>query len=255
MWICSWVWSVREKKKPWQYFTQARQQIVKDTLISLAQEQAGVFRDQEKYSSLRPVVHGFLGCFGQEVKLCTVGGRLQRFLSVGYDRETLPLLPAHSGLSKLITRSAHAVLHSGVDRTTQLARNTAWITSGRRVAKAVVSNCFECKRRNKDLLGQQMAPLPAHRIPPAPVFSSVAVDLFGPLKIRDSVKKRVTKDTWGVIFVCTFTSAVHIEVAESYSCDSFLQCLRRFMNVRGVPNRIQSDPGTQLTAAASVVKD
>ena len=37
-----------------------------------------------------------------------------------------------------------------------------------------------------------MAPLHHSRIGHAPIFSSVAVDLFGPLKFRDMVKKRVT---------------------------------------------------------------
>lgn len=122
------------------------------------------------------------------------------------------------------------------------------------MAKCVLRNCFECKRRYKVLEKQIMAPLPQHRLPPAPIFGSTGVDLFGPLRIRDSVKKRVSKDCWGVIFVCTVTSAIHLELSEDYSCDSFLLCLKRFVNFRGMPSRFQSDPGTQLMAAASVVK-
>ena len=65
------------------------------------------------------------------------------------------------------------------------------------------------------------------------------------------MKKRVSGKCWGVIFCCTVTSAIHLEVTEDYSCDSFLLCLRRFMNLRGTPTRIQSDPGEQLMAAAA----
>ena len=67
------------------------------------------------------------------------------------------------------------------------------------------------------------------------------------------VNKRVTGKGWGVIFVCMATSAVHLELAESYSTDSFIHALRRVICVRGTPGRIQSDRDTQLVAAAKQV--
>ena len=60
-----------------------------------------------------------------------------------------------------------------------------------------------------------MAPLHPSRIGPAPIFDSVAVDLFGPIEFRDMVRKRTTSKGWGVIFVCTATSAIHLELTES----------------------------------------
>jgi hypothetical protein len=95
-----------------------------------------------------------------------------------------------------------------------------------------------------------MAPLPEHRMGPAPPFFSTAVDLFGPLPIIGSVNKRTTGKAWGVIFVCTSTSLAHVEVAESYSTESFLMAARRFMALHGAPRRFQSDQGTQLVAAS-----
>ncbi len=35
-----------------------------------------------------------------------------------------------------------------------------------------------------------MAPLPEHRVGPAPVFESTAVDLFGPITFQDTINKR-----------------------------------------------------------------
>jgi hypothetical protein len=58
---------------------------------------------------------------------------------------------------------------------------------------------------------------------------------------------------WGVVFVCTTTSALHVEFMDTYSTDSFLLALRRFMSVRGTPTRFQSDRGEQLVAAAKQV--
>ena len=98
-----------------------------------------------------------------------------------------------------------------------------------------------------------MAPLPEHRIMPAPVFHTTAIDLFGPFTFRDMVKKRTTGKGWGVIFVCTASSAIHIELTESYGMDSFLQALRRFVCIHGSPKKIISDQGDQLVAASKRV--
>ncbi len=77
------------------------------------------------------------------------------------------------------------------------------------------------------------------------MFHSDAVDLFGPLKYRDMVKKRVTGKGWGIIvFVCMHTPAVHLELTELYSTDSFLMAFRRFLWARGTPHSIFSDRGS-----------
>jgi hypothetical protein len=57
----------------------------------------------------------------------------------------------------------------------------------------------------------------------------------------------------GVMFVCTTTSAVHVDFVDTYSTDSFLMALRRFMCIRGFPSRIQSDRGEQLVAASKQI--
>lgn len=183
-------------------------------------------------------------------EMIVTSGRLGGALVVGYDKEELPILDRKSIISALIMKEAHEEEHCGVDRTLWRSRKTAWVVQGKRIAKTVRFNCFKCKLRGKVLERQIMAPLPESRIPPAPAFFSTAVDLFGPISIRDTVKRRTTRKCWGVLFCCTATSAVHLEVSEDYSCDSFLLCLRRFFNLRGTPSRIQSDPGSQLMAAA-----
>jgi hypothetical protein len=187
---------------------------------------------------------------GVEYKMIVISGRGEECLRVGYDKPELPILECTSPLAKLIMQDYHNVDHAGLDRTVQRTRHVAWIIRAKALAKVVKNNCFTCKIRSKVLQQQIMAPLPASRLPPAPVFDSTAVDLFGPIKIKDTVRGRVTGKCWGVLFCCTVTSAIHLEVSEDYSCDSFLLCLRRFVSLRGTPSRIQSDPGDQLLAAA-----
>jgi hypothetical protein len=81
----------------------------------------------------------------------------------------------------------------------------------------------------------------------------VAIDLFGPVEYQQHMKKRQVGKGWGVVFVCTITSALHVEFMDTHSTDSFLLALRRFMSVRGTPTRFQSDRGKQLVAAAKQV--
>ena len=70
--------------------------------------------------------------------------------------------------------------------------------------------------------------------------------------IRDSVVKRgprVKKKVWGILFVCCSTRAVYLDIAEDYSTESILHCVRRLMADHGQVSRIISDPGTQLKGA------
>ena len=97
-----------------------------------------------------------------------------------------------------------------------------------------------------------MGDLPVFRFEQSPAFSAVCMDLFGPLLIRDDcVKKgpRIYKKVWGVIFTCTASRAIHLDVAIDYSTEAVLHTIRRLMALRGDINIIISDPGTQLIAA------
>jgi hypothetical protein len=95
-----------------------------------------------------------------------------------------------------------------------------------------------------------MGPLLNHRAEIGAIFQSVAVDLVGPIEYQ----RRRSGKGWGVVFVCTTTSAAHIEFADTYSStDSFLMALRRLMCSKGTPSRFQSDRREQLVAAAKQV--
>jgi hypothetical protein len=112
---------------------------------------------------------------------------------------------------------------------------------------------MECRLKEKRCMEQRMGPLPDHRVELGTIFQSVAVDLFEPIEYQGTVNKRQDGKGWGVMFVCTTTSAVHVEFIDTYSTDSFLIALRGFMCLRGVPSRFQSDRGEQLVAASKQV--
>ena len=99
-----------------------------------------------------------------------------------------------------------------------------------------------------------MGVLPIERLQPSPPFFTTSVDYFGPFIIRGEVQKRVRGKCYGVIFVCFATRAVYVDISRDYSTDSFLQVLRRFACVRGWPNKLYSDNGSQLVGASKELK-
>jgi hypothetical protein len=97
-------------------------------------------------------------------------------------------------------------------------------------------SCTECQLKEKKCMEQRMGQLPDHRVGPGPIFQSVAVDLFRPIEYQGVINKRQVGKGWGVMFFCSATSTVHVEFMDTYSTDSFLMALGRFMCVRGTPS-------------------
>ena len=180
-------------------------------------------------------------------------------MKVGYDKIELPILPANHVYSKLFIKDRHTELgHSGIDKTVDLTRAKYWIPHCRRVASSVWKNCFKCKLVDKHLQEQLMSKYKLWRTLPSPVFSTVCLDLFGPVYIKDNVVKRsgrgsVQSKAWGVVFVCAATGCLSLDLTEDYSTDSMLQCLRRFTCEHGQPSTFITDRGSQLTASQKEV--
>ncbi|XP_061184388.1 uncharacterized protein LOC133192391 [Saccostrea echinata] len=99
-----------------------------------------------------------------------------------------------------------------------------------------------------------MGQLPDIRLKPAPAFYFCAVDLFGPLIIRDTVKKGTHGKGYGVLFSCLVSRAVYIDLTEGYDTGSFIMVLRRFVSIRGYPRKMISDTGSQLVATGKELR-
>jgi hypothetical protein len=124
--------------------------------------------------------------------------------------------------------------HGGITAMIMRSRVKVWIVQASKTAAKLKRNCVMCRLLWKPLHSQKMAPVP-YRIGPHPLFSTTAVDLFGPLEYKDMVWKWITGKGWGVIFFCMASSTIHLELTESYSTDSFLQAFRRFKCLHGTP--------------------
>jgi hypothetical protein len=105
---------------------------------------------------------------------------MKKHLRIAYVQIQLPVLPTWHTLARLYLEEAHCIDHAGLDAMVMRSKSHMWIIGARRLAKVIRNNCFFCKRLFTVTGEQIMAPLPEHRMGPAPVFSSTAVDLFGP---------------------------------------------------------------------------
>ena len=169
---------------------------------------------------------------------------------MSYNKSEIVLLPYEHRFSRLYAEHIHYRGHLGVLSTASKIRAKFWIV---KLLKLVKSNVI-CKKLDKKLNAQIMGKLPVERLKPALAWTYTALDLFGPFKIKDEVKKRTTGKAYGVIFNCLGTRAVHIDISPDYSTDKFLMVLRRFVSIRGYPSKIYSDNGSQLVAASEELK-
>lgn len=121
--------------------------------------------------------------------------------------------------------------------------------------KKVVDRCVVCKKARARTCHQIMGNLPEERSRPAALFQFTSVDLFGPYQVKDDVKRRVRMKVWGVLFCCMSSRAIHLEHANILSSESFLLAYQRFTSVRGHPQKIWSDPGTNFSGAKPILEE
>ena len=200
-----------------------------------------------RYRRLNPVQN--------EKGFWVVGARLLQHNAMTLDTELQKLLPTCHRGTRLFMERAHRAGHRGRDATLARFRQQYWTPHGDKLAKSVKHHCQQCKLREAVLLKQEMAPLPEARLKPSPPFNKVMLDLFGPFLVRGEVQKRTSGKAYGVIFTDMVMRAVHIEVVSGYDTSSFLMALSRFASIRGWPDTIYSDPGSQLVGAERELRE
>ena len=162
------------------------------------------------------------------------------------------ILPTKLRFTALALLKAHRdTLHAGRAKTSARFRMKFHTSHLNKLVASTCKSCMLCRRVKKVLLKQHMCKLPPERLQPAPPFNSVVLDLFGPISVRGEVNPRTTLKVWGVIFVCLTSRAVHIELASGYDTANFMLAFTRFASIRGYPEKVFADPGTQIQGAAS----
>ena len=198
----------------------------------------------EKSSSLLK-----LDPFLDEQGIIRVGGRLYKG-PIHHSEAHPVILPGKTHLSKLWVRHQHALTaHQGTGITTQYIRKAGfWVVGLSKAVSRCVHECVTCKKLRGKPQTQQMAPLPEERSTEAPPFTYCGCDCFGNFITQDG---RKNNKRYVVLFTCLASRAVHLELVEDLSTDSFINALRCLIAIRGPVKLIQSDCGTNFVGAAN----
>jgi transposase InsO family protein len=171
------------------------------------------------------------------------------------DRVSLPIvLPKDHPITQAIIIEAHQQLgQAGVAHTLADVRNRYWVLNGGAVVKRFLRKCLICRRQNAIACGQQMSSLPEWRITAGWFpFQHVGLDYFGPIHVK---RGRGLEKRYGCLFTCLQCRAIHLEIAQSLSTESFILTLMRFINRRGTPQSLHSDNGSNFIDAERELKE
>ncbi|GJQ75152.1 hypothetical protein Trydic_g5302 [Trypoxylus dichotomus] len=184
-----------------------------------------------------------------------VGGRLKHS-NIPYDQKHQILLSAKHHFTKLIIQHEHIKqLHAGTQSTIAAVRMKYWPLSLKNSVKSVIRSCVTCIKAKPICTDYLMGDLPQHRLTPGKAFENIGVDYFGPVHIRDSMKRKHNLiKAYGAVFVCFATKAIHVELVGNLSTEAFLAALKRFVARKGSISNIYSDNGTQFIGANTELK-
>lgn len=159
-------------------------------------------------------------------------------------------------LAKLLIMHAHlSTLHGGAQQVLMYLQQKFRIINAKSAVKYILKRCVVCKRYNTPKNDQLMGSLPSTRVTQAHCFVNTTVDYFGPITMRAAFYKSAkTMKCWGAVFVCSATKAIHLELVTELTADSYIAALKRFIGRRGLPRIIQSDNGTNFTAAEKITQ-
>ena len=146
--------------------------------------------------------------------------------------------------------------HAGVNHTLSELRKKVWIPQARVVIRSILKKCLVCRRWDGGPFKYpRLAPLPEFRISEGPPFTSVGIDYFGPLYVKESDTQgnKIIKKVWVCLFTCAVTRAIHLELVMDMTASEFIAAFCRFVGRRGTPTLIISDNAKTFKKAKQVL--
>jgi len=163
------------------------------------------------------------------------------------------LLPSRHHFTTLVIQNAHAKqLHSGINATLTVLRQSYWIPSARQRIKSIIRQCVVCKKTNRQPYSiPDPPPLVKSRVNQSDPFTVTGVDFTGALYVHTSEGER---KVYLCLFTCAVCRAVHLEIVTDLTVECFLQAFRRFAGCRSLPKLLLSDNASTFLAAAEELK-
>ena len=150
----------------------------------------------------------------------------------------------HKLTELLILYLHHKVLHRGVKQTLTEFRQQYWITRGRSCVKKVIHPCIICKKLNgRPYLYPQHSDIPEFRFDDISPFHLVGVDYSGPMMCLPVYDVKVKLYKAWVIYTCTSTRAIILDVFHNYHSSTFINCFKRLIAKLGCSSTVISDNG------------
>ena len=85
-------------------------------------------------------------------------------------------------------------------------------------------------------------------------FAEINVDMAGPFSVRHG-KTRASVKVYAILFVCSATRAINIEVCEDASARSCMFTLQRHASRYGTPSIVYMDNGSNFRGAERMVSE
>ena len=163
-------------------------------------------------------------------------------------------IPPDSFLAEQLIFQAHKnTFHGGVVLTMTKVRSNYWIPTLRKLTKSLVRTCYGCKRFNSlPYPAVKPGPLPNDRTEQAIPFQVIGKNFAGPIYYRSKTKKE--SKAYILIFSCSMSNAVHLELISNTTTKEFIKCLKRLVARRGKSSTIYSDNAKSFQAAAKWLK-
>jgi len=162
------------------------------------------------------------------------------------------LLKSNSHYTELLTEECHRkAFHNGIGAGLNLFRQNYWILRGRERVKSIMNHCIVCNKVYGVPFNSVFSPdLSDFRVDNSPPFTYTGVDFAGPLYVagKENVKYYVC------LLTCAVTRAVHLELVESLSVESFIRAFRRFCARRGLSGSVITDNIKTFKSASIEIK-
>ena len=185
-----------------------------------------------------------------EIGLLRIHGRLNNF---PYDEPIKNAIVLHSKskITKIYAEHMHRNLgHQGYRVVmVNLRQNGIHIIRSKQLLKSIAAKCIKCHIARRKLMEQKMGQLLPFRLKyHSPPFSSVSIDMFGPIKIKKT--RNVTTLGCILVIACNTIRVIHLETTETQSTNDFLLAWRRFVTKRGIhPKHVYNDQGKSFIEA------
>ena len=163
-------------------------------------------------------------------------------------------IPNKSLLAEKIVEEAHLqTIHGGVTLTMARIRDQYWIPTLRQLVKRIIKRCYGCKRFNISHYPKPSQGLiPTDRTKQDLPFSVIGTDYAGPFICKTKGKRDIK--VYLLLFNCSLTRAVHLEILPNQTTQEFIQALKRLIATRGRPKVIYSDNAKTFEKASKWIK-